>query len=235
MYEQLLQFKIERGLILCCFLKFLFINTVNADSFISSDSTEYFIINKINITGNKTTKDKIILRELLFKQEDTINKNIFDKYLLRSRENLLNTSLFNFVTILFEEIDNNRICINISVEERWYLWPYPILEHADRNLNSFIHNQKWYRFNYGLYLIKYNFRGAKEILKLKARFGFREQYGFIYSIPYIHKSQKIGLESEFFYFRQKEIIYKTENNLPVYFRLNDRYIYKSFRSKITCS
>ena len=51
-------------------------------------------------------------------------------------QNLLKTSLFNFVNTDFS-IDGKCVKVKISVEERWYYWAYPILENADRNLSSF--------------------------------------------------------------------------------------------------
>ena len=56
-------------------------------------------INSIILKGNKITKDKIILRELEFEKGTKLKSSVLDSLILESRQNLLNRSLFNFVTI----------------------------------------------------------------------------------------------------------------------------------------
>ena len=175
------------------------------------------IITNISITGNKVTKEKIILRELLFNIGDTINNNNLDSLTILNKENLVNTSLFNFVTVT-NSINGTNLSVKIDLVERWYIWPIPILEHADRNLSSFLHNKDWSRINYGMFLALENFRGRKESLRFKARIGYKEHYGVAYDIPGIDKKQKHGIGAEASYFRQKETAYKTENNQLVYYR-----------------
>ena len=53
-------------------------------------------IAEINVIGNKTTKLKIILRELTFKVGDTIFPKDTANHTTNSENNLFNTSLFNF-------------------------------------------------------------------------------------------------------------------------------------------
>lgn len=178
----------------------------------ASLDTSQVIVSNIYIKGNKVTKNRIILRELKFKVNDTISKNNFSDLIQRSIENLLNISLFNYVSIDTLFVNKNKINININLEERWYLWPYPIFEHADRNFSSFINNEDWDRINYGLFLLKNNFRGRNEILKIKARYGYKEQYLLNYKVPYVDKYGKNGIEASFSYFRQKEIAFNTSNN-----------------------
>ena len=60
---------------------------------------EFIIINGITLIGNKVTKSHIVLRELPFVVNDTILKQDVSAKLKSARENILNTSLFNFVTV----------------------------------------------------------------------------------------------------------------------------------------
>lgn len=197
--------------------------------------TEYIIISEILITGNTVTKEHIILRELTFSKGDTLLKNEIGKKITRSRQNLLNTSLFNYIIIDTISTGSDKVCVKISLEERWYLWPYLILEHADRNFSSFIHEKDWNRINYGIYIIKYNFRGRNETLKFKVRLGYREQYKILYSNPNFDKKQKSGLESSINYYRQKEVAYRTLNNKLVYYKENERYVRETVSSSVTYS
>ena len=103
------------------------------------------------------------------------------------------------------------------VEERWYLWTYPIFEYADRNFNIWLKEKEYERLNYGVHIIKYNFRGRREILNLKVRLGFREQYQVYYENPYFDKNQKIGFYVGFTKFRQKEIPFIIDSNQVHYY------------------
>jgi outer membrane protein assembly factor BamA len=197
-----------------------------------SDSTQITISN-IFIGGNKKTKEKIIIRELLFKKGDTIYQEYLETLIEKSKENLLNTSLFNYITINTLEEDENKIGIYILVEERWYLWPYLIFEQADRNLSAFLYNQDWSRINYGMLLIKNNFRGRGETVKLKFRLGYKEQFQIGYEVPYIGKSRQHGLSTEFNWFRQHEVAYNTQNDKLIYYKDYNNYVSKMHNSRLT--
>ncbi len=57
------------------------------------------IISNIKIEGNYITKSSIILRELTFKKGDTISSSDWAETMLRSKNNIKNTHLFNFANI----------------------------------------------------------------------------------------------------------------------------------------
>jgi len=187
--------------------------------------TSYRVIHSITFTGNKVTRDRIIERELLIKENDTLNSAEFTQKVEQSRKNLINTSLFNFVTVdsTFVEGSDNEIDINIDFLERWYIWPVPILEFADRNFNEWLKKKDWNRINYGLFLTWNNFRGRREKLILYARFGFDENYHFKYQIPYINKKQTLGMGFAAGFLRNHEIAYNSENNKEVLYRNEDIY------------
>ncbi len=209
---------------------YIFVILFLSFSFVFSQKNKDVIVSSISITGNKVTKEKIILRELLFELGDTINLSELDSLTILNKENLENTSLFNFVTI-----ENNIISRNLNIKikliERWYIWPIPILEHADRNLSSFFYNKDWYRINYGMFLAIENFRGRQETLKIKVRIGYKEQYGLAYEIPGIDKNQKHGIGIETSYFRQKELPIETKNNQLKYYR--DFSNYSKYHYRLT--
>ncbi|HON17796.1 MAG TPA: hypothetical protein PK990_01350 [Salinivirgaceae bacterium] len=173
------------------------------------------VIQKIEIRNNHTTQNWIIHRELLFKAGDTIDTT-FTYKIKRSKENLYNTRLFNEIDIR-DTIIQGEFVVLITVVERWYIWPYPIFEHADRNLATYIHEQEWERINYGLMLTKYNFRGRREIVNFKIRGGFRQQLALNYIVPYISPSQqKLGLLFDVSFFRQKAFPFDIVNNRYAY-------------------
>ncbi|MBI5538986.1 MAG: hypothetical protein HY951_02940 [Bacteroidia bacterium] len=195
-------------------------------------SSQSFLLNKIEISGNNKTREKIILRELPFKSGDTIFVDKLPEQLKKAKDNLLNTSLFNFAEVDTFGLTNNTINISINVIERWYLWPIPIFEQASRNFNSWLDERDFKKVNYGLFLAQSNFRGRNELLRFVFRRGFREQYGFAYSVPGIDKKQKLGFEVKFLYYKQRKVAYSTIDNKPAYFA-TDNYNYQNSSSSIS--
>ena len=228
-------------LMIVIFLKIFLLCGLSQDVYFSADKIKInklpeenhkYYISEIKIEGNKTTKVSIILRELVFEQSDSIYIDRIKSSIQRSRENLLNTSLFNFVTIKYSQQSDNDIIIIISVEEKWYIWPFPIFEHADRNLSAWLNKKDLSMINYGLYVLRENFRGRREILKLKTRLGYKEQYSLLYIKPFIDRNNKHGFAIEIAYNRQKQLIFKTEKNRPAYLSGNDDYQLNYFYSNI---
>lgn len=191
----------------------------------STAGQSYRIINQLNFTGNKITRDRIIQREILFKEGDTLKASEFTVKTEQSRKNLFNTSLFNFVELdtAYAEGSNNRMNVNYDFLERWYIWPVPIFEFADRNLNEWLKKKDWSRLNYGLYLTWNNFRGRRERVIVYARFGYDENYHFKYQIPYINRAQTLGLGFAAGFMQNHEIAYNSENNKEVYFKSESAY------------
>ncbi len=185
------------------------------------------IIGKIILEGNKITRPHIINRELLFKQGDSLDLNSLDQRLKQSRLNLLNTSLFNFITI--DTVSEEKGCFDVKIKmiERWYLFPFPIFEIADRNFNSWLAHRDSRRINYGGFLKWTNLRGRMETLNLLVRFGYDERYRILYDFPYINQKQTIGLTFMAALTQNHEVAYKTEEDKPLYFR-GDDYLLKNY-------
>ncbi len=174
------------------------------------------VIESIEIKGHKKTKDRIILRELTFKVGDTINPVNKNYHTERSRQQLLNLYLFNEVQITFE---NHKAVIYIK--ERWYIWPSPKLNHADRNFNQWWLSKDPERLTYGLDLEWYNFRGRNETLKFYFRSGYTKQAALLYQLPYFNKKQTWGAQLNAHYSRNKEVWVATESNKVQFLQAND--------------
>jgi len=186
---------------------------------------QYVIVNDINIKGNYTTKPFVIQRELTFKKGDTLYD--ITKHIQLSQQNLLKTSLFNFAEIDTIKVSDKYYNIIINLTERWYLWPIPIFEQASRNINTWIYEKDYNKYNYGLFIAKANFRGRNELIRAIARFGFREMYGFAYSIPYFLNNKNLGVEFKSLYYRQKHLPYKNVNNKPILVASSE-YLYMNY-------
>lgn len=195
-------------------------------------SVKFVIINNIYVVGNEVTRKHIIMREFPFRLGDTIDINQIGGNLKSVRENLLNTSLFNFVTVDTIPAGSNCVNVLVSVAERWYTWPVPIFEVQERNFNEWWKTKSLDRANYGFYLNRDNFRGRKENLSFYFQFGYTEKYGISYKVPYLNKRQTGGAGFSFSYSRNREIAYKTNNNHVVYFKNPDKHIRQEFTGKL---
>ncbi len=211
-----------------------FFTTLFADKLTNEvvKDTTFVIVSKIILEGNKITKDNIILRELQIKEGDTIFTIYLTDRIKKSTENVMNTSLFNFVTITPELDADNGVKIIIKLIERWYIWPIPNLDLADRNFNTWWKTKALNRVNYGIDLTTNNFRGRKETLELLFSLGYDENYGFLYTIPYLDKKKTIGMNLSAGVTLNHEVALTSVNNKIVFFKQEDIYLKKQIYSTL---
>ena len=208
-----------RNIILFIFLLF--------SSTLFSQQTE-IMVSDINIQGNKITKSRVILQELALKKGNLINKSEIENSIKESEENLKNLNLFNFSEITYR-IEENKLFLIVKLQERWYIWPYPIFEISERNFNVWWTDFKESNYsdlrklNYGVFFNWENFRGKNELLVVKFRRGYKEHYQLNYDIPYLNKSKTLGINTDLNYFRRKETFYNTSNNHLQYFIDDKKY------------
>jgi outer membrane protein assembly factor BamA len=181
------------------------------------------VIDTVLIAGNRTTKNFVIRNELPVASGDTIKKSDLEDLKILIHDNVFNTGLFNYVYVEDSILPQNKLLLKVRVEERWYVWPYPILEHADINFTNFLFEENWNRVNYGIMLMWYNFRGRRDMLKVKFREGYKKQYGFTYLNPYLFKSRKFAYFLEFNLNVRNEIPVKVAFNRLVYITGNNLY------------
>lgn len=193
------------------------------------DTTRFVVVSEIVIDGNEVTKDAIILRELTFAVGDTIPLERWEEELKISKENVSNTTLFNFVTVeqKTDTTSSAGIIVRIDVVERWYLWVYPYIAYSDRNLNAWYEARDISRFSYGVELKYRNFLGLKHNLNLMIIAGYNQDYGLSYDMPYMTGKQTLGFEVGVRYKRDKEAQYVTENNKISYFNGDDKFAKQS--------
>lgn len=207
---------------------------IETDSCLQQPTTKTLVIRSIILQGNNVTKDRILLRELEFSPGDTLSMRELCQRTARSRQNLLNRALFNFVTISASISEQGYPAADIVVDviERWYVWPLPIFELAERNFNTWWETKDFRRANYGMFLTYNNFRGRMEVLKILLRAGYNQHYFLLYEIPYLTRSQDFGIGVELGYTTGREMAFKTENNRHVYFRNPDGYVRSQLYAKM---
>lgn len=175
----------------------------------------------VTISGNKTTKARIIMREMVLADGDTLSSTDLYQRMERSRQNLMNTGLFNTVSVMPLYLDRRTAMVEVTVNERWYIWPAFIFDLADPNFNTWWLTKDFQRVNYGLYLYKYNLRGRNETGYIKAQFGYTRQFAFRYKVPNLDQQQRWGINVGMSFEEQAEITTGTLGNVRTLVR-NDK-------------
>jgi outer membrane protein assembly factor BamA len=196
---------------------------------VNTDTGEYFQIRRIFIIGNRVTRDRIILRELSFREGDYVHSAELPIIIDRDQKKLFNTHLFNTASVKTLDLEPGKIDIVVNVNERWYTIPEPRFSLSDRNFNEWWqnYNHDFHRVIYGLKLYQSNMRGRNETLLFKALFGFQHEFGLGYKIPYIDKKQKQGLIFNLEYIETKNLAYRTLEHKLLY--LQSRSLLKTAR------
>lgn len=186
----------------------------------SAQQNENVVLTKIKMEGNNITKASVIQRELLVKVGDTIESAHFDELLNESRENVLNTSAFNFVDFIVDDdsdVPDGKI-LTIKVIERWRIWPVPYLRYADRNIMTWFNTGDISRLSYGFDLVWKNMWGLLHELDMTMIMGYNQKYALTYNIPYLTDKQHLGLEASFGYTRDKEVAFGTVDDKVQYYK-----------------
>lgn len=173
--------------------------------------TPVVTISEINFAGNETTKENILLVELDFEVGDTVSADLLEQRLEENRKRLFNLRLFHEVSYLYS-CQDGLVSVSYTMQERWYLYPVPSFSLADRNFNAWLERREWNRINYGLSVLKRNFRGRNEDIRFRVSRGFNQRLEFSYRIPYINRQHKLGLDFGIADFRSRAIDYTTVNN-----------------------
>jgi len=191
-------------------------------------------IDRIFIIGNKRTKEQIIRRELDFKDGDRLPTENLTERVRRNEEKLINTSLFLTVKISLIELSMDRVDVIIRLVERWYIFPIPVLELADRNFKDWWVNQNhdFSRIEWGLKLYLYNMRGRNETLRLQGQLGFTKRAKISYEFPFIDKKQRFGMGLMFDYKQNKNTYYTTIDNKLVFLD-NDHWLREQYIGDIS--
>ena len=182
----------------------------------SSANDSLLVVGNIHLLGNKITRDKIILRELEFTPGDTLTRTSLEELITRSQQNLMNRSIFNFVNITPVAV-MDKLDMEVSVTERWYIWPIPIINTAGRNINAWWESRDFGRLNYGVDLRVENFRGRLEKLNILVQMGFDQKVEANWTIPYLTKRQFLGLGIGGGMQWNREVIYATYENKPLFY------------------
>lgn len=169
------------------------------------------VIDTIRFEGNEKTKVPVMLREITFTTGDSITTTNLDSLLEENRRMLFNLRLFHTVDYTYTCRDG-RVAVVYSVQERFYLYPIPIFDFAERNFSAWLERKDLDRLDYGVLLIQKNFRGRNEELRLRLQRGFNKRIEFTYRNPYLFPKFKLGADFGVSDYRSRTISYNIVNH-----------------------
>jgi outer membrane protein assembly factor BamA len=193
-----------------------------------ADLSDYFIIEKILVFGNKKTKEDIVLRELTLNKGDTLFLQDIEKETSQSKKQLLNTFLFTEVHVYTDSIST----LYVELTEDWYIWPIPIVKFADRNFNTWWKTKDLNRLDYGINLMWYNHSGRNDLLSINIQAGYTNKFAVSYSRPFIDKKKTFGYSLLLGYSANREVWIKPENDKLVFFSNLNNFIISRYFSGV---
>jgi len=194
-------------------------------------------VRQVEIIGNKKTKSALIYREMDFHQYDSLALGSLSERLEKNEKLLMNTGLFNSVEINLKnwDEDSKSVDLTVTVVESWYIFPLPIFNLADRNLNVWWkeHNASLKRVNYGLRFVYVNFTGNKDNLKLTLQGGYTRRVLLQYERPYINRKKTIGITGRYFFDHRREFAYETIDNKQTFYQNPEKINFKSRKAIVS--
>ncbi|MCB2205718.1 BamA/TamA family outer membrane protein [bacterium] len=140
------------------------------------------VITGFAVMGNRVTKPEIILREVTLQVGDTIDTAEIEF----AKSRIYSLGLFNRVEITWPPMDSTILLI--EVDERWFLYPVPLVGIVDRN---------WDHWYYGLGVKHENFRGRNEKIFGGFVLGYNPWVSLSYSNPWIFGDDQLFTQTGF--------------------------------------
>lgn len=197
---------------------------------VAMDSTVKIFVSEIRITGNKKTKNYIILREMRMKVGDSILASTLLEKLKLSQQLIYNTTLFTTVVLVPRFITATDLVVEVTVKEKWYIYPTPQFQLVDRNLNEWIktYNADLERVIYGVKFSHYNLSGRRDQLRIYLLTGYARNFSFVYSAPYSNRKLTEGFSVGAGYTQNREVIYKTKVDNGTFRYKEDGFVRNAF-------
>jgi outer membrane protein assembly factor BamA len=214
----------------------LFFFFVSGEQLLLGQVNKVFI-KAISYEGLKKTKIQAVKSYLNIKEGDSISLEDLLPKLEENQRNVLNSKLFSRAELKILEWQEESVCIHLKVVEAWYVFPIPIFELADRNINVWWKdfNRDISRVNSGIAVYWRNLAGYNDRLTFIAQFGFTRKFEIDYELPPIDKKQRFGISLNVLYSDNKESIYNSIDNKLIFYRnlASRERQFSRFRSGLT--
>lgn len=229
----------------CCIFFTILLSTLSAQintdtSFttpVIKDSLTTVIISSIKVTGNKHTKDYIILREVPFKMGDTLKMYELPAIFKQAKNQVYNINLFTEVKFDSIPLPDSTLQVNISVKERWYIFPTPQFQLVDRSYKEWVktYNADFKRVIYGLKFVHYNFSGRRDQLRVYLLNGYARNISASYSTPYSNSKLTEGFGVSAGFTQNREVGYAlTDSNKLLNYR-KEGFVRNNFNASVNYS
>ncbi|MGQ9559454.1 MAG: BamA/TamA family outer membrane protein [Candidatus Oleimicrobiaceae bacterium] len=126
---------------------------------------------QIVVAGNEHTRDFVILREM----KTAVTSCLDFQQLELDRLRIESLGLFTKVEVLPLKTEQGVVVV-VLVSERWYLFPFPILDR---------HEKDWSKLSYGFGLQHMNLRGRNEQLGTSIWWGYNPGYQLTFTSPWL--------------------------------------------------
>ena len=191
---------------------------------------QFLRITDIEVTGNKRTKDFIVIRDLDIRPGDRIQQSQLAQRLDVNRNLLLRTGLYTDATVNVKDWDteSDEIIVSVEVREGPMILPVPIFELADRNFNVWINEfgASLKRVNYGADVLLMNAWGFGERFRISGQLGYTPKVAFSGLLPFMNFNQAVRLEFDLSYSTNREVAMLTQGNILRFFQKDEEIIFK---------
>ncbi|WP_019948819.1 BamA/TamA family outer membrane protein [Hymenobacter aerophilus] len=180
-------------------------------------------VGQVLFVGNHVTREVVLRAELDFAEGDTLAAATLARRLELNRRRLFNLQLFHQVLVT-TSCRAGELTVLYSFQERWYTFPVPIFSLADRNFRSWLDRpDRWKRVDYGLHLVRRNFRGRNEQLLANLQLGFNRKYELFYEAPGYGRRRRLGFGAGYSYYRSHALDYATTGDQLRNLRQDDAF------------
>ena len=129
-----------------------------ANAIAQSSDTPSVWLRRVIIRGNEVTRPEVILREMGLRKGDPVTPEGREQ----DRERIYNLQIFNRVG-MDQHVVGDSVDLYVSVDERWYFYPFPVLG---------IRHRDWNKWVYGVGVTHQNLGGWNQKLFAEAATGY---------------------------------------------------------------
>ena len=201
------------------------------------NDTANVLISSVKISGNRHTKDYIILREMPFKAGDRLSKKDLPENFLLAANQVRNTNLFAELRIDSSVNADSSLQVNISVRERYYIYPTPQFQLVDRSFNEWVktYHADFNRVVYGVKFAHYNLTGRRDQLRIYLLNGYARNFSASYVSPLLDSALTKGFGAAAGFTQNREVGYKTTYFNKTLNYKKDDFVRNSFNASFAYS
>lgn len=180
-------------------------------------------VQDIIITGNKVTKDEVILRQMKIKKGSKFSSEDYKSDLHR----IYNLGLFNRVDILPVPVSDKYVVVEVVVQEKWYIYPMP---------EAGLDEGEWSKLWLGMNVRWANFRGRDESLSASFRILYNPSFRVSYRVPWIGENLHLFTAYSVGYSKMRNESLQAQdisNGSRTYYSNDTNFDYYHFNSQVT--